>query len=499
MVTAELYRTFADHVIRTTALSDAISVLSWDQRVCMPKSGAKSRAEEIAALSEIIHVRKTTSGFVDLVRTLSMRKAELSDDEWVNVRETLVEIERALKVPKDLVLALKRAESETYSAWVSAREQNSYAAVKDKLKQLLQRKIEYATAIAVGRSNYDALLDLYEAGTTAAEVEQLFSPLRSKLPELVTKIAAGKIRPPKFNFPENSFPKERQKHFLEKVISYLGFDLARGRFDETVHPFAFTVGQDDTRLTTRFDEQDILGAFLSTVHETGHGLYDQGLDPAQYGFPKGDSQSLGIHESQSLLWENNVGRSQAFWKIFYPKLSALFPRPLGKISESEFVRHINTVEPTLIRVDADEVTYGLHIIIRFELEQALIAGTLSVEELPNAWNEKYQRYLGITPPSERLGVLQDVHWYSGSFGYFPVYLLGAMYAAQLFAAFEKTHGEFSATKESVDLLLQWLRENIHLQGKRYKANELIQRATGAAPSSECFVRYLEQKYNNLYF
>jgi carboxypeptidase Taq len=346
---------------------------------------------------------------------------------------------------------------------------------------------------------YDALLDEYEPGATTAEVTRVFAELRRQLVPLVSAIAASGCRP-KHEILEREYPPERQREFGLAAAAAIGFDFNAGRLDPTTHPFCSGLGPGDCRITTRYNPCHFSESFFGILHEAGHGLYEQGLDPAHYGTPAGTFASLGIHESQSRLWENQVGRGRPFWEYFYPKAQRTFPEALGDVGLDEFVFAVNDVRPSFIRVEADEATYNMHIILRFELEQALVAGDLEAADVPAAWNEKFEKSLGLKVPDDRRGCLQDIHWSGGGIGYFPTYTLGNLYAAQLMAGARRDLGDPDADfrRGEFGQLKGWLNEKVHRAGRRYGAGELCRRVTGEALWPEPLVSYLRQKYAPLY-
>jgi carboxypeptidase Taq len=395
-------------------------------------------------------------------------------------------------------VALAQASAEGETAWEKARPQNDWPGFLPFLERLVDLSREEAEALSYTTEPYDALLDGYEVGETAAGLESLFRSLRESLVALVDAIR-GSRRRPEAAILHRHYPQALQEQFSREAVLKLGYDFEAGRLDPTAHPFSTGLGPGDVRITTRYDENFFSTAFFGTLHETGHALYNQGLPPEHWGAPRGQSISLGIHESQSRLWENLVGRSWGFWEHFFPRARALFPA-LQDVSLETFHFAINQVAPSLIRVEADEVTYNLHIIFRFELERSLMNRGLQARDLPEAWNAKIREYLGLTPPDDRDGVMQDVHWSAGYFGYFPTYTLGNMYAAQFFA---KANGELGDlanlfARGEFGALLAWLRERIHSQGSRHRPRDLVRAVTGKALEARFLVEYLSGKFKSLY-
>lgn len=480
-------------------LSSAAAVLGWDEQTYLPSKAAPIRGEMSAALAEHVHSLLTDPELHRLVQDLADQADTMSEQEQAAVRETLRDVERACKLPSDFVRLLSETASEGYAAWLQATQRSDYSIFLPVLTRLVDLKRQEAELYGYENHPYDALLEDYEPGLWTAAVREMFSALKDPLVILLRKIQASPVMAEP-TVVQGTFPEARQREFLLMIAQTLGFDLEAGRLDSTQHPFATGFHPTDVRITTHFDERDLTKALLSTIHELGHGMYEQGLPADWYGTPLGEAVSFGVHESQSRLWENQVGRSKAFWQYAYPLLQSRFPSPFATLPFDDFYRAINHVAPGLIRVDADEVTYNLHIILRFELETALLEGTLKTEELPGAWNEKMKQYFGLEVPDDAHGVLQDVHWSSGSFGYFPSYTLGNLYAAQLFAAAENGIPELSTgiARGEFRPLLSWLRENVHRYGRFYKPAELIRHATGSDPDPSFYLAYLQEKYGNLY-
>ncbi|WP_417734470.1 carboxypeptidase M32 [Rosistilla oblonga] len=487
---------------RETALLESISyTLEWDERTYMPTGGRAYRADQVTYLAGMAHRRRTDPQMGDWIAEL--QQSELASDRHSDAGATIHRIgrdfERACKLPQDLVEALSRATVVGQQRWEDARKADDFAAFLPALEEIIRLKIESAERLADGGNLYDALLDEYEEDAKSEQLTEVFRDLRSELVPLVAAIRDAKTQP-NTDLLRRNFPVDAQRKFCMQAAEAVGFDFTRGRLDETSHPFCTSLGPSDCRILTRYDAHWFPGALYGTLHEAGHGIYDQGLRGDQFGLPPGTYVSLGIHESQSRMWENMVGRSLPFCQHFYGELQRTFPEALSDVDVDAFHFAVNTVEPSLIRVEADEVTYNLHIIIRFELEQALISGDLKPKDLPDAWNQKYQEYLGITPPNNADGVLQDVHWSAGLLGYFPTYTLGNLIAAQLFDAAGEALGDLDAMfgKGEFTPLRSWLNENIHRHGRVYSPNELVQRATGKPITSQPLVGYLKRKFGSLY-
>jgi carboxypeptidase Taq len=450
-------------------------------------------------LAGMVHRRRTDPRLGELLGRLVAAKLDPHSDQGATVRELKRQYDRRVKLPQALVEELARTSVLGQQAWVHARAKNDFVTFKPLLEKTFKLKREAAQAIGYKESAYDALLDEFEPGALTSQVTRVLSALREQLVPLVAEIGASG-RQPKIEILARDYPVDRQEKFASEVAAKLGFEFDRGRLDVTAHPFCSSMGPHDCRITTRYDRRHFPGAFFGVLHEAGHGIYDQGLRAEWYGLPPGEAVSLGIHESQSRLWENLVGRSRAFWQRFYPEAQKRFPEALGNVSSDDFYAAINDVRPSLIRVEADEATYNLHILVRFELEQALVNDELKVAELPGAWNEKYRHYLGITPQSDSEGVLQDIHWSAGLVGYFATYSLGNLYAAQFFEKADRDLGGLAKPFAAGEFqpLRQWLREQIHSPGQRFTADELVARITGQPLSHAPLMHYLRGKYSPLY-
>ena len=503
-MTAEIEKVYQQTrrlVHEASILGSALAVLGWDERTYMPKMGGAYRAEQIRVLSGMLHERATDPKLGENLEKLTQSElaADRESDTGATVYWLKREYDKRVKLPKRLVEELAETAVLGQQAWVTARAENNFETFRPLLEKTLDLKREEADALGWEECRYDALLDDYEPEAKTAEVAEVLAGLRDALVPLVSAIAASEKRP-RSEILSRRYPIEDQKKLGFTVSETIGFDFSRGRIDTTDHPFCTGLGPKDCRITTRYDEHHFSGAFFGTMHESGHGIYDQGLPEAEYGLPLGSAISLGIHESQSRMWENCVGRSAAFWEFFYPKVRELFSTSLADVSRDDFYFAINEVKPSLIRVEADEVTYNLHILIRFELERALLDGDLPVPDAPGAWNEKYRTYLGIEPPSDAEGVLQDVHWSAGLFGYFPTYALGNLYASQFIARAAADLGDLDSHFRSGEFtpLRDWLRENIHRHGRRYSASALVQRVTGKPLSHAPLIDYLKAKLGPLY-
>ena len=482
-------------------LSQASAVLGWDQETMMPIKGARFRATQQATLQGLLHERFTNPRIGELLAALEETTAfaALSATDAAMVRTSRRDYDRATKLPGSLVRELALATTEGVEAWRIARRDSQWELFSPHLHRIIDLKRQESACIGYKDVPYDALLDEYEPGATTAQLRALFTRLRAETVSLLGRIVNAPRKPDRAIL-EQEYPTARQLAFSEQVLRQMGFDFEAGRQDLSTHPFTTSFGPTDVRITTRVDDHDLQVALYASIHEGGHALYDQGLpvDLARTGV--GSSVSLGIHESQSRLWENFIGRGLPFWRFALPRLREVFPAQTGAATPEHFVAALNRVERSLIRVEADEVTYNLHIILRFEIEQRLIGGEINVDDLPTLWNQLSQEYLGITPPSNRLGVLQDTHWASGLIGYFPTYSLGNLYAAQLWAALHRDVPDLDERLAAGDfhVVLGWLRERIHRHGRMYQPAELIERATGEPPRPDYLVQYLNQKYGAIY-
>ncbi|MFN2602181.1 MAG: carboxypeptidase M32 [Gemmatimonadaceae bacterium] len=480
-----------------SVLSSCMDLLDWDQEVYMPRAGVKHRSEQQALLAGLVHDRATNPRYDELLGAVenSSLVADPESPEAVNVRELRRGYDRDRKLPRRLVEEIARVTTRASKVWAQARKKNDFKSFAPWLDKVFALSREEADAVGYTGTRYDALLDDYEPGMTTERLSALFSRLGSELVPLVDSLRGQTSSP---NVLEGNFDLDRQRGFTDAIVTAIGFDFDGGRVDLAQHPFCTQVGPGDVRMTTRYYENHIGRGIFVGLHEAGHALYDQGLDPGYYGTPMGEAVSLGIHESQSRLWENLVGRSEGFWRHFYPQLQSTFHDAFHGVSLDTFRRSANRVEPNLIRVEADEVTYNLHIVIRFELERRLLDGDLVAADLPGAWSELYQRYLGVTPPDDRTGCLQDIHWADGLIGYFPTYTLGNIYAAQIFAAAERAIGplEDAFAAGEFSELRRWLGENIHRHGMRFRSETLIERVTGSAVDPAALIKSLVSRYSN---
>ena len=489
------------HAREIVLLESVVATMEWDERTHMPAAGGAYRAEQMALLSGMIHERRSSPKFGEALDAASAEVSELPrhHDDAATVRVLKRDYDKATKLPQRLVEELAKNSIEGQQAWVESRKASDFSILQPFLEQSVRLKREEAQALEHGDCLYDALLDCYEPHERTDRVRKTFSSLRKELVGLLEAVA-GSRNEPAVEVLSRAYPVEQQQAFGRHAAKQIGFRFDQGRLDTTKHPFCESLGPNDVRLTTRYDERFFPSAFFGTLHEAGHGIYEQGLRKEHFGLPPGKYCSMAIHESQSRLWENFVGRSEAFWEHFFPKAKEAFPEALRDTNASNFFAAINRVKPSLIRVEADEVTYNLHIIIRFELEQALIEGELQVADLPEAWNTKYSESLGITPPDDGDGVLQDIHWSAAAIGYFPTYALGNLYAAQFFAQASHELGDLDDLFRGGDFrpLLEWLTKKIYSRGQCYTAAELVKEVTKQELSEQPLVEHLRAKLQRVY-
>ena len=489
---------------RLAELSDlrhVAAISGWDQQTYMPPGGSAARAEQSATLQKITHEMFIAA---DTGRLLDAAAAEVStldpaDDDACLVAVTRRDYEKARRVPAELVAEIARVTGQAVDVWTQARAQSDWQPFSPHLARIVELQRSLAEALGYTDRPYDALLDQYEPDMQTSQVQAVFDAIKPDLIALVKLIAAKADRVNDAVL-RREYDEQKQWEFGVEVIKRYGFDFERGRQDRSVHPFTTSFSINDVRITTRVDRHFLNPALFGTLHETGHGLYEQGFKQSLERTPLADGASLGMHESQSRLWENLVGRSRPFWTYFFPILRHYFPAQLADQTPDSFYRAANKVSPSFIRVEADEVTYGLHIMLRFEMENDLLEGRLSAADVPEAWNAKVQEFLGITPPDTKQGALQDIHWSSGLIGYFPTYQLGNIISVQLWEQINAAlpdlteqiaHGEFAA-------LLNWLRVNVHQYGRKFTSNELLRRITGDGLNPAPYLKYLTTKYGEIY-
>lgn len=476
------------------------AALGWDQQTYMPAGGAEDRSYLHATISRIAHDRFTSPEIGRLLEDLKPYAAQLdpdSDDARL-IMVTDRQYRKQVKVPSDLVAEFAQVTTTGQQAWMEARASGNFESFSPYLERIVELRKQYADLFTPYDNIYDPLLDDYEPGMKVADVRRIFDILR---PEQVAFLQQVAEQPPiDDSFLHQSLDETKQWNFGVEVISRFGFDWKHGRQDRSAHPFTTELGMGDVRITTRFENSQSITPLMSTMHEAGHGMYAQGIDPAYRRTPLATGASLAMHESQSRLWENLVGRSRDFWIFFYPRWQEFFPEQYGRVNLDTFYRGINKIERSLIRVDSDEASYNLHIMLRLELEMELIEGSLDVRDLPEAWNARMQDYLGLNPPNDSVGVLQDVHWSGGMIGYFSTYALGNLISVQLW---EKIHQDIPDLQEQIQrgefgALLHWLRENVHKYGAKYEPQELVERITGSKIDPVPYLRYLRNKFSEIY-
>jgi carboxypeptidase Taq len=489
-------------------LGHTAAILQWDQETCMPEAAVQERSDQLSLLSGLMHDRITQPEIGEQLDLLGVRFEEeplpgIPEDfrgiDRAFLRELARQHRRSKKIPRRVVTELARQTAIGQRVWVEARKAADFSRFSGQLAVILDLVREVSSCLGYEDHPYDPLLDEYEPYMKTDQVGEVFAGLREGLKQLLDRIR-GSGKTVDSEFLKRDFEIEKQKSFGFDVLEALGFDFKRGRLDETAHPFTTTLGSSDVRITTRYDERYFPTAIFGTIHECGHGLYELGFDSELQGTLLAEGASLGLHESQSRMMENMFGRSVPFWSHFYPKLKALFPEVLADVDLDRFYEGVNRVTPSFIRVEADEVTYNLHILLRFGLEKQLVNGDLAVEDLPQAWNAQMEELLGLSPPDDAQGVLQDVHWSGGMFGYFPTYSLGNLYAAQFFDALKRDLPGWRRQVEDGQFreILGWLRENIHKHARVYSAGELCTRVTGQSLNPNYLLDYLEEKFGGIY-
>ena len=480
-------------------LERASALLGWDQQTYMPSAGALMRGYQSGTIDRMAHDMATSAALGKLLDDLRPTAGSLdpdSDDARL-VRVAALDFERAKCVPSDYVEELARVAAQAFPAWAQARQSSRFSVFQPYLEKLVEMTHRYVSFFPPAAHPYDVLLDRFEPGLTTAEVQAIFKPLREKQVALIKWIATA----PQVDDSclHQKFDTQAQWDFGVHIITKIGFDWNRGRQDKSAHPFTMGLSADDVRITTRMNPDYFGDSLFSTMHECGHALYEQGFAEGLGRSPLGNAASLAVHESQSRMWENLVGRSLSFWRYAYPALVTSFPQLKG-VPLTTFYKAINRVQPSLIRTEADEATYNLHVMLRMEIEIALLEGTLAVKDLPEAWNSRMKDYLGVTPPDDAHGVLQDVHWAYGELGYFPTYALGNLISAQLWETIRAQIPDIEAQIEAgkFDALLGWLREKIHRHGRKFAPQEMVRRVTGSGIDAAPYLRYLETKYRAIY-
>lgn len=481
-------------------INRAASVLGWDQQVNMPPGGADARGQQLATLGKIAQEKFITDEVGRLIEDLKVEfsGADPTSDDAAMVRVAARNYDKAKRVPPEFVAETAVVSAKAFKAWLEAKGKSEFSIFQPHLEKVLDLTRKYISFFPPADHPYDTLLDDYEPGMKTAEVKEIFNALRPKQVELIKAIASAKQV--KDDFLHKKYNEMKMMDFGVDVITQYGYDWSRGRQDKAPHPFETTFSVNDVRITTRFEADNPTATLFSTMHESGHAMYEQGVNPAYERTPLSNGTSLAVHESQSRMWENLVGRSLPFWEHFYPAIKKAFPSQLDGVGVKAFYKAINKVEPSFIRVNADEATYNLHIMLRLELEIAMVEGKIAIKDLPEIWNTKMQEYLGTTPPNDAKGVLQDIHWSGGMIGYFSTYALGNLISAQLW---EKINNDIhdlddQIRKGNFSELLGWLRTNIHQHGQKFDPQVLVEKVTGSKITAEPYVRYLNKKYSEIY-
>ncbi len=494
-------RKLLEHYQEISTIGKINAVLEWDQNVNLPVKGADGRATQSAYLAKLLVEKWENPSFKGLLESIVSEDSKLSLTDQAIVRNLNQAGKYYWNVPKEVVIEFSETTSKAFMAWQYAKRDNKFNDFLSHLKKVVKLCQIIADHLGYQENKYDALLDLYEPGLTTKDCKRIFGILQPELTKLVTRIRESKDYSDESQLTNGTFsyPVNDQKQLSMFVLRKMNYDLEAGRLDASAHPFTDTLGRHDIRITSWYRDIDFRESLMAAMHESGHALYEQGVNEAYENTPLDGGVSLGIHESQSRFWENQIGRSYEFMKYMTPIFHAFFPEQLSKVGSEELFKLFNLVKPSLIRVEADEVTYNLHIALRFEIEEGLINGKLKVEDLPEIWRTKMKKYLGVTPEADREGVLQDIHWSNGSFGYFPTYTLGNLYAAQ-FTNRMKKEVNVSEFVEKGDLgtILSWLRTNIHQHGSMYLPDELCQKITGEQLNPKYFLNYLKDKYSKIY-
>ena len=497
MTAAALYDTYKTKMQKIADVKYASAVLQWDQETYLPPKGNHFRGRQLATLSEIAHEQFTTPAMGALLNELNSKEG-LTENEKRNVQLSLEDYNRSKKLSSDFVRKMSELVTASYHSWVNARNENSFVPFAQPLHSLIELKKQEADMLGYEAHPYNALMNEYDKGLTIETVDSIFKDLKPQLLKLLDEI---NNKPQVDNsFLHQHFDKDAQWKFGIEILKQMGFDFDAGRQDISIHPFTTNFNNLDVRVTTRIDENDFGNMTWSCIHEGGHALYEQGLPTEEYGLPLSEYCSLSIHESQSRLWENCVGRGLSFWEYNFPLLKTFFIKQFNNISVETFYKGINKVTPSLIRTEADELTYHFHVMIRYEIEKMLIEGSIQTKDIPAYWNEHYKKYLGLSVPDDKRGCLQDIHWSHGSFGYFATYSLGSIYAAQIYSTINtlELNIENEITLGNTTSVLTWLRENIHKHGRFYTSQELCNKITKEPLNTKYFIDYATKKYNNIY-
>lgn len=495
---SDKFNRFKEIVGEVSDIGHAASVLGWDQQVNMPPGGGEARGQQLATLSKIAQEKFTSDEMGQLLEDLQKDYTDPETDEGAILRVASRAYDKARRVPPEFVAEQAIAATKAFEAWVEAKGKSDFSIFQPFLEKNVELVKRYVAFFPPADHPYDVLLDDYEPGMKTAEVKEIFNNLRPKQVSLLKAISEAKQV--KDDFLHKKYNEQKIWNFSEKIIAKFGYDFNRGRQDKAPHPFETTFSVNDVRITNRFEPGNPLATLFSAMHECGHALYELGVAQEYERTPLESGTSLAVHESQSRMWENLVGRSFPFWEHFFPEIKKTFPSQLDGVSLKTFYKGINKVEPSFIRVNADEATYNMHIMLRLELEIGMVDGSIAIKDLPEIWNEKMRDYLGITPPSDALGVLQDIHWSYGSIGYFSTYALGNIVSAQLWERINKDIKDLGEQirKGQFSVLREWLRENVHKYGHKYDPQDLVQKITGSKIDSAAYVRYLTKKYSDIY-
>lgn len=494
----EQVKRFYELVKKIKSYNEAINVMYWDLRTGAPKNGVEGRSEVIGMLSSEVFQMKTSSVMEQLLNQLSKHEEELDQITQKSVHLLKKELYRDKKIPKDKYQEYVVLVSNAESVWEEAKKKNDFSLFKPYLEKIVKFNQEFIELWGYEGNKYNALLDQYEPGMTVEQLDPIFKDLKDALVPLIQKVA--KAAPVDTSFLKKEYDPHQQKELCQFILRKMGYDFEAGRLDETVHPFQITLNRGDARVTTKFEKNDLTTALFGTMHEGGHAQYEQNISKDLEKTPLAEGSSMGIHESQSRFWENMIGRNSLFWDAYYEYLVSYFPEQLGNIPKEDFYRAVNEMKPSLIRTEADELTYNFHIMIRYEIEKGLINGTIKVEELPTIWKEKMQEYLGIVPNTDAEGVLQDVHWSGGMIGYFPTYALGNIYAAQFYHQLKLELPNFNELLQKGDLIpiKNWLDDKIHRFGKAKTPNELLKDVTHESLNAKYLIEYLTEKVKDIY-
>ncbi|MBC7867904.1 MAG: carboxypeptidase M32 [Gloeobacteraceae cyanobacterium ES-bin-316] len=492
-----LYSQYKNTLQKIADIKYASAVLQWDQETYLPAKGGKIRGQQIATLNEMAHEKFTDEKLGNLLEDL-LSKDGLSAPEKRNVELSWYDFNKSKKLPAAFVRQMSEVVNKSFHAWIKARKESSFAVFQNPLHDIIELKKQEADLLGYEKHPYDALMNDYDRGLTVATVDALFGSLQPQLLGLLEKIKAASVVDD--SFLHQHFDKDKQWALGLEILKRMHFDFESGRQDISEHPFTTSFNSQDVRVTTRIDESDFANMLWSCIHEGGHALYEQGLPAAEYGLPLGEYCSLSIHESQSRLWENCIGRGLPFWKHNFQLLKDLFPTQLQHTTVEQFYKGINKVQPSLIRTEADELTYHFHVMIRYEIEKQLIEGIIAAKDIPAIWNESYKKYLGVEVPDDKRGCLQDVHWSHGSFGYFATYSIGSLYASQFYAAIREQYPsleEVLAAGNNVPVL-NWLQQHIYDSGRYYTSEELCAKVSGQSLNSQFFMNYATKKYTGIY-